>query len=72
MSRAAAEAGRRRRLTTVDWGGLGVLVVFLIVGLSGSKWMPYWAKAWTLGQTSVPDGSPLFEAAGETFALAGA
>ncbi|MCI4010069.1 permease [Brevibacterium sp. ZH18] len=62
----------RRRLTTVDWVGLGVLVVFLVVGLSWSKWMPYWDKAWTLSQTSIWDGSPLFAAAGETVSLAGA
>lgn len=66
------DAGHRRRLTPVDWIGLGVLALFLILGLSWSKWMPYWGKAWTLSQTSVWDGSPLFEAAGETFSLAGA
>ncbi|MGO2983182.1 MAG: permease [Brevibacterium aurantiacum] len=66
------EAPHRRRLTPVDWIGLGVLVLFLVVGLSWSKWMPYWDKAWTLSQTSVWDGSPLFEAAGETFSLSGA
>ncbi|GAA1925392.1 permease [Brevibacterium antiquum] len=71
-SQATAEAGRRRRLTTVDWVGLGVLVIFLLIGLSWSKWMPYWDKAWTMSQTSVWDGSPLFEAAGDTFSLAGA
>lgn len=71
-SQAVAEAGGRRRLTTVDWVGLGVLVIFLIIGLSWSKWMPYWDKAWTMSQTSVWDGSPLFEAAGDTFSLAGA
>lgn len=65
-------SGVRRRLTPVDWIGLGVLLLFLVVGLSWSKWMPYWGKAWTLSQTSVWDGSPLFEAAGETFSLAGA
>ena len=49
-----------------------MLVVFLIIGLSWSKWMPYWDKAWTMSQTSVWDGSPLFESAGDTFSLAGA
>lgn len=62
----------RRRLTPVDRIGLGVLLLFLVVGLSWSKWMPYWGKARTMSQTSVWDGSPLFEAAGETFSLAGA
>ncbi|SDR86187.1 hypothetical protein SAMN04489751_0658 [Brevibacterium sandarakinum] len=72
MQAQSIDAGDRRRLTPVDWVGLGVLVLFLVVGLSWSKWMPYWGKAWTLSQTSVWDGSPLFEAAGDTFSLAGA
>lgn len=71
-ARVDDETSVPRRLTTVDWVGLGVLLVFLIVGLSWSKWMPYWGKAWTLSQTSIWDGSPLFEAAGDTFSLAGA
>lgn len=71
-ARVDDQASVSRRLTTVDWVGLGVLLVFLIVGLSWSKWMPYWGKAWTLSQTSIWDGSPLFEAAGDTFSLAGA
>ncbi|MGO2648112.1 MAG: permease, partial [Brevibacterium aurantiacum] len=70
--RAQPLEATRRRLTPVDWVGLGILVLFLVVGLSWSKWMPYWDKAWTLSQTSVWDGSPLFEAAGETFSLSGA
>lgn len=63
---------RPRRLSPVDWVGLGVLAAVLVIGLSWSKWMPYWDKAWTMSQTSVWDGSPLFDAAGETISLAGA
>nr|WP_209044353.1 permease [Brevibacterium marinum] len=59
-------------MTPVDWIGLGVLLLFLLVGLSWSKWMPYWDKAWTMSQTSVWDGGPLFDDAGETISLAGA
>ncbi|MCD1287041.1 permease [Brevibacterium sp. GP-SGM9] len=61
-----------RRLSPVDWVGLGVLAAVLVIGLSWSKWMPYWDKAWTMSQTSVWDGTPLFDAAGETISLAGA
>lgn len=61
-----------RRLAPADWIGLGVLVAVLVVGLSWSKWLPYWDKAWTMSQTSVWDGGPLFDAAGDTISLAGA
>ncbi|MGO2861869.1 MAG: permease [Brevibacterium sp.] len=71
MSVTSAPSGPRR-LSPVDWVGLGVLAAVLVIGLSWSKWMPYWDKAWTMSQTSVWDGSPLFDAAGETISLAGA
>lgn len=62
----------RRRLSPIDWVGLGVLGLLLVLGLSWSKWMPYWDKAWTMSRTAVWDGSPLFEAAGETISWSGA
>ena len=71
MSVTSASSGPRR-LSPVDWVGLGVLAAVLVIGLSWSKWMPYWDKAWTMSQTSVWDGTPLFDAAGETISLAGA
>lgn len=71
-ARTGQQPGVRRRLTPVDWVGLGVLVLFLVVGLTWSKWMPYWGKAWTMSQTFAWDGSPLFDAAGEAFSFAGA
>ncbi len=67
-----AETSTRRRLTAVDWTGLGVLVLLLAIGLSWSKWLPYWDKAWTMSQTSLWSGDPLFAAAGDTMSLAGA
>ncbi|MGO2036873.1 MAG: permease [Brevibacterium sp.] len=71
MSVTSAPSGPRR-LSPVDWVGLGVLAAVLVIGLSWSKWMPYWDKAWTMSRTSVWDGSPLFDAAGETISLVGA
>ncbi len=67
-----AEAQVRRRLTPTEWIGLGILALFLVVGLSWSKWVPYWDKAWTMSQTSLWSGDPLFAAAGDTVSLAGA
>lgn len=55
-----------------DWIGLSVLVTFLVVGLSWSKWLPYWDRAWTLSETSLWDGDILFDTAGESFSLVGA
>lgn len=60
------------RWKPADWIGLGVLVSFLVVGLSWSKWMPYWDRAWTLSETSLWDGDILFDSAGDSFSLAGA
>lgn len=55
-----------------DWIGLGVLGVLLLLGLTWSKWLPYWDRTWTLSETSVWDGESLFESAGQTISLAGA
>ena len=61
-----------RRFGAVDWAGVAVLVLLLVVGLSWSKWLPYWDRAWALSRTSIWDGGPLFDAAGDTVSLAGA
>ena len=61
---ASAPVLTPRRLSAADWIGLGVLALLLVVGLSWSKWLPYWDKAWKMSQTSLWDGSPLFDAAG--------
>src|SRR5699024_7494435 len=60
------------RFGAVDWAGVAVLVLLLVVGLSWSKWLPYWDRAWTLSRTSIWDGGPLFDAAGDAVSLAGA
>lgn len=60
------------RWNRADWIGLGVLIALLVVGLSWSKWMPYWDRAWGLSETSVWDGESLLASAGETVSLAGA
>ena len=62
---AASPSPSAKTLTPADWVGLGVLAVFLLVGLSWSKWLPYWDKAWALSRSSPWDGAPLFDAAGE-------
>ncbi|GAA1617139.1 permease [Brevibacterium sanguinis] len=69
---APTPTGRRRRLGAADWIGLGFLVVLLIGGLTWSKWLPYWDRAWTLSETSVWDGSSLFAVAGDAMSLTGA
>src|SRR5699024_11736526 len=62
----------RPRFTGADWAGLGVLVLFLGIGLTWSKWLPYWDRAWTLQETAAWVGDSLFDSLGETFSLAGA
>src|SRR5699024_9726424 len=62
----------RPRLKPADWLGLAVLLAFLVVGLSWSKWVPYWDRAWGLNETSVWDGDSLLASAGETMSFAGA
>lgn len=69
---ATSPSPSAKTLTPADWVGLGVLAVFLLVGLSWSKWLPYWDKAWALSRTSLWDGAPLFDAAGEAVSLSGA
>ncbi|GGC42149.1 membrane protein [Brevibacterium sediminis] len=69
---ASAPVRTPQRLGAADWIGLGVLAVLLVVGLSWSKWLPYWDKAWTMSRTSLWDGTPLFDAAGDTVSLSGA
>ncbi|RBP61990.1 hypothetical protein DFO66_11721 [Brevibacterium sanguinis] len=66
------ESPTRRRSTPAEWIGVGVLALILVVGLTWSKWMPYWDKAWTIAATSAWSGEPLFAAAGDTVSLAGA
>ncbi|GAA1508668.1 permease [Brevibacterium permense] len=74
MTQTSASAPIRtpQRLGAADWIGLVVLAVLLVVGLSWSKWLPYWDKAWTMSRTSLWDGTPLFDAAGDTVSLSGA
>jgi len=62
----------RPRFTGADWAGLGVLVLFLVIGLTWSKWLPYWDRAWTLQETAAWDGDSLFDSLGEAFSLVGA
>ena len=62
----------RPRFSGADWAGLGVLVFFLVIGLTWSKWLPYWDRAWTLHETAAWDGDSLFDSWGETVSLAGA
>lgn len=62
----------RPRLKPADWLGLAVLLALLVVGLSWSKWVPYWDRAWGLNETSVWDGDSLLASAGETMSFAGA
>lgn len=69
---AAASVERGRRLSPTDWVGLGILILLLGVGLTWSKWLPYWDKAWTLSETSIWDGAPLFDVAGDAMSLSGA
>ncbi|UVI37143.1 permease [Brevibacterium spongiae] len=71
-TQASAPMRTPRRLGAADWIGLAVLALLLVVGLSWSKWLPYWDKAWTLSETSLWDGAPLFDAAGQTVSLSGA
>lgn len=66
------DSGVRPRWKIADWIGLGVLALLLIVGLSWSKWIPYWDRAWDLNETSVWGGDSLLDAAGDTVSLAGA
>lgn len=70
--RAPARAPRTRRLGPSDWVGLGILILLLGVGLTWSKWLPYWDKTQTLTETSIWDGAPLFAVAGDTMSLSGA
>lgn len=67
-----AESGVRPRWKPTEWIGLGVLALFLIVGLSWSKWIPYWDRTWELNETSMWGGDSLLDAAGDTVSLAGA
>lgn len=67
-----AQSGARRPWSTSDWVGLAVLALLLLVGLSWSKWMPYWDRVWELRQTSAWSGGVLFDAAGESIFLRGA
>lgn len=69
---AAASVEKGRRLSPTDWVGLGILILLLGVGLTWSKWLPYWDKAWTLSETSIWDGAPLFDVAGDAMSLSGA
>lgn len=62
----------RPRFTGADWAGLGMLVLFLVIGLTWSKWLPYWDRAWTLQETAAWDGDSLFDSLGEAFSLVGA
>ena len=71
-TQASAPVRTPQRLGAADWIGLGVLALLLIVGLSWSKWLPYWDKAWTMRETSLWDGAPLFGAGGETVSFSGA
>src|SRR5699024_5719102 len=71
-SEAPGPARSPRRFAPADWIGLGILAAVLLVGLSWSKWLPYWDRAWTLSRTSIWDGGPLFDAAGDAVSLAGA
>src|SRR5699024_4009316 len=61
-----------RRFGAVDWAGVAVLVLLLVVGLSRSKWLPYWDRAWTRSRTPSWAGVPLVEAAAAAVSLAGA
>lgn len=74
MTHTSASAPVRppQRPSAADWVGLGVLALLLVVGLSWSKWLPYWDKTLTLSQTSLWEGSPLFDAAGDSVSLSGA
>ncbi|WP_152348476.1 permease [Brevibacterium sp. CFH 10365] len=74
MTHTSASAPMRspQRLGAADWIGLGVLALLLVIGLSWSKWLPYWDKAWTLSETSLWEGTPLFDAAGQAMSLSGA
>ena len=69
---ASAPVRPAQRFSAADWVGLGVLALLLVVGLSWSKWLPYWDKTLTLSQTSLWEGSPLFDAAGDSVSLSGA
>lgn len=62
----------RRPWHGADWVGLGVLATLLIGGLTWSKWVPYWGRAWDLHDGSAWSGGILLEAAGESISLGGA
>src|SRR5699024_12139267 len=62
----------RPRFTGADWAGLGVLVLFLVIGLTWSKWLPYWDRAWTLQETAAGGGDSLVVSLGDAFSLVGA
>lgn len=66
------QAGARRPWTPADWLGLSILLLFLIVGLSWSKWLPYWERTRELSETSTWAGVSLFHSAGETVSVSGA
>lgn len=67
-----AQSAVRPRWKPADWLGLGVLAVFLVAGLTWSKWLPYWDRAWGLNETGIWDGDSLFDSAGDTMSLMGA
>lgn len=60
------------RWRTTDWLGLAILAVFLILGLSWSKWLPYWDRVWEVSRTSQWAGNSLLESAGQAVSLSGA
>lgn len=68
----AAPAAERPRLRAADWAGLTILVVLLGVGLTWSKWLPYWDRAQTMSETSIWEGAPLFDVAGPAMSVSGA